>query len=71
MTKAFLEADEQALYDSIVHGLRSQGWSRMDAEGEALARIERQRQRYRDAVPNSFSWDTCVPWGLNRSPPPI
>lgn len=34
---------EQELYDSIVHGLRSQGWSRIDAEGEALDRIEKMR----------------------------
>lgn len=37
--------EDQELYDSIVHGLRSQGWSRMDAEDEALDRIERIRQR--------------------------
>jgi hypothetical protein len=36
---------EQALYESIVHGLRSRGWSRIEAEGEAIARIDRQRQR--------------------------
>lgn len=37
--KPFLPDDEQRLYDSIVHGLRSQGWSRFDAEGEAIARV--------------------------------
>lgn len=31
------------LYESIVHGLRSRGWSRIEAEGEALDRIERRR----------------------------
>lgn len=34
---------ERSLYNSIVHGLRSKGWSRMDAEGEALDRIDRAR----------------------------
>lgn len=34
---------ERALYDSIVHGLRLQGWSRIDAEGEALGRIVKRR----------------------------
>lgn len=34
-----------ALRESIVHGLRMQGWSRLEAEGEALARIDRQRQK--------------------------
>lgn len=36
--------DEKALYDSIVHGLRSQGWSRIEAEGEALERVEKRRK---------------------------
>lgn len=36
MTRTDTEAD---LYESIVHGLRSQGWSRIDAESEALDRI--------------------------------
>lgn len=31
------------LRESIVHGLRSQGWSRIDAENEADERIERMR----------------------------
>lgn len=37
--------DEQKRYDSIVHGLRSQGWTRIEAEGEALERIEATRTR--------------------------
>jgi hypothetical protein len=41
-----MSPEEQKLYDSIVHGLRSQGWSRIEAEGEALDRIERQRQKF-------------------------
>ena len=31
---------EKALFDSIVHGLRMQDWSRADTEAEALARID-------------------------------
>lgn len=42
---AFLPADEQPLYDSIVHGLRSQGWERGDAEAEAIDRIIIRRDR--------------------------
>ena len=38
-------AQDKAMFDSIVHGLRMQGWSRIEAEGEALERIERARQR--------------------------
>lgn len=40
-----VEAAERRLYDSIVHGLRMRGWSRIEAEGEALARIDRMRQK--------------------------
>jgi hypothetical protein len=29
------------LFESIVHGLRMQGWSRIEAEAEALSRIAR------------------------------
>lgn len=36
---------EKKLYDSIVHQLRSKGVDRMDAEGQALDRIERDRQK--------------------------
>lgn len=35
--------EEQRFYESTVDGLRRQGWSRIEAEGEALARIERRR----------------------------
>lgn len=38
---------ERRLYDSTVDGLRKQGWSRLDAEGEALDRQERRRQMAR------------------------
>lgn len=37
--------DDKALYDSIVHGLRSRGWSRIDAELEALEILARQEER--------------------------
>lgn len=33
----------------IIHGLRSQGWSRIEAENEADDRIERRRQEIRSA----------------------
>jgi hypothetical protein len=35
--------DEKKLYDSIVHGLRSQGWSKIEAETEALERVVHAR----------------------------
>lgn len=34
---------EQRLYDSIVHGLRSQGWSKADAGAEAIGRFDARR----------------------------
>jgi hypothetical protein len=37
--------EDRAIFDSIVHGLRSRGWSRIDAEDEALERIERKRAK--------------------------
>lgn len=37
--------EEQAFYDSVVHGLRARGWSRFDAEFEASERVERIRQK--------------------------
>lgn len=40
-----MSEQEQALYDSVVHGLRSRGWSRTEAEGEALERVLRYRDR--------------------------
>jgi hypothetical protein len=42
---SFLPADEQGFYDSIVHGLRSKGWSRIEAESEALDRLEKLREK--------------------------
>jgi hypothetical protein len=42
---AFLPDSERRIYDGVVHQLRSRGWSRIDAEGEALDRIERMRAR--------------------------
>jgi hypothetical protein len=33
--------EAQTLRQSIVHGLRMHGWDRVDAECEALARLER------------------------------
>jgi len=40
-----MKEKEKSLYDSMVHGLRSQGWSKSDAEAEALARIDAKRHR--------------------------
>jgi hypothetical protein len=40
-----MSPEETKLFDSIVHGLRSRGWSRFEAEGEALDRIEKHRQK--------------------------
>lgn len=45
----FLPPDEQRFHDSTVDGLRRQGWSRMDAESEAMDRIERQRTKAKPA----------------------
>lgn len=39
----WLPDDEQRLFDSIVHGLRSQGWPRSDAEAEAIDRVVKRR----------------------------
>lgn len=39
----FLPENEQSLYDSMVHGLRERGWSKSDAEAEAIARIDAKR----------------------------
>jgi hypothetical protein len=39
MTQPWLPEDEQRFYDGVVHGLRMKGWSRMEAEGEALNRL--------------------------------
>lgn len=41
----FLPDDEQKTYDSVVDGLRRQGWSKSDAEAEAIARIDAARER--------------------------
>lgn len=52
MPDPFLPPDEQRLYDSIVHGLRSQGWTRSDAESEAIDRVIIRRDRLlQDALP--------------------
>lgn len=36
-------ARERAAHEATVHGLRSQGWPRIDAEVEADNRMERRR----------------------------
>lgn len=41
----FLPDHEQKLYDSTVDGLRRQGWSKSDAEAEAIDRIVAARPR--------------------------
>jgi hypothetical protein len=50
MTQPWLPANEQRFFDSVVHGLRMAGWSRIDAESEAMDRLERQRQKRREPV---------------------
>lgn len=42
---AWLPEDERRFYESCVHGLRMRGWSRIDAESEALDRLEILRLR--------------------------
>jgi hypothetical protein len=39
-----MTSEEQRFFDSVVDGLRRQGWERQDAEDEALARVERNRE---------------------------
>lgn len=44
MADGFL-GEHTSLYESMVDGLRRQGWSRIDAETEALDRIVEMRER--------------------------
>lgn len=41
-------SEEEAMRASIVHGLRSKGWSRIEAENEADDRIENLRARRKE-----------------------
>lgn len=43
MSKPFLPPDEQAFYDRTVDELRRAGWSRSDAEAEAIDRVAKAR----------------------------
>jgi hypothetical protein len=43
--KPFLPPDEQRFYDRTVDGLRQAGWTRDEAEAEAIARVDTARQR--------------------------
>ena len=43
-----MDEEERKLFDSIVHGLRNQGWSRIEAENEAIDRIERMRAKRKE-----------------------
>ena len=36
--------DDQTFFESVVHALRNRGWSKLDAEAEALDRLERARE---------------------------
>lgn len=49
MTNDSLDA-ERKWRDDMVHRLRMQGWSRIDAESEAENRIETARQRKKDST---------------------
>lgn len=42
------ETKEATLRDSIIHGLRMKGWSRIEAENEAFDRIERLRAKAKE-----------------------
>lgn len=42
--------EEAAIRESIIHGLRSQNWSRIEAENEADARIENLRARHNQST---------------------
>lgn len=44
MTDNFL-GKHQRFYGSVVDGLRRAGWSRIEAESEALDRVEKLRER--------------------------
>ena len=39
-----MTAEQERAYESIVHGLRMQGWSRIEAENEAYERVTRHIQ---------------------------
>lgn len=43
--------EEKYLYENIVHGLRSRGWSRIEAEDAALERIEVLREEAKRVKP--------------------
>jgi len=43
---------QKRLYDSIVHGLRTQGWSKIEAESEALDRVLAPSQAIRQHSQN-------------------
>lgn len=43
-TPPSLPSDEQAFFDNVVHNLRLRGWSKGEAEAEALERVERRRR---------------------------
>ena len=38
-----MSEEEVAMFESVVHGLRAQGWSKINAENEALDRIYERR----------------------------
>lgn len=48
MPKDWLPENEQRFYDSVVHSLRMKGWSRIDAEDEAMGRLEALRQKHKE-----------------------
>lgn len=50
-----MSEEENELFESIVHRLRSNGWPRIEAEGEALARIVNRR-----IVPSVNSYDRAL-----------
>ena len=47
---SWLPEDERGFFEIIVHGLRMRGWTRFDAESEALDRLQVLRNHRRDGA---------------------
>ena len=53
MDDAWLTMRERSYYEGTVAGLRQQGWSRQEAEDEALDRLEALRAKARNTEDHS------------------
>lgn len=49
MASDWLPEDERRIYDNCVHSLRMRGWSRTDAEDEAMELLLKLRDRKANA----------------------